>query len=317
MKLNSTKPLFFLLLLLSFLGLSFSVSKLEKYDKKRIIKCSDHIKNLRPYRSWTLSDTINETSGLIYWNNYLYTHNDDTDNALYQITTEGKIIKRIPLGTAKNNDWEDIAQDENYMYIGDVGNNATGVRTDLKILRIDKSTLFSAPKIDTIWFDYAERILPSHKATNSTDYDCEALIVYKDSIYLFTKEWNSMHTTIYSIPKKPGKYRASKKGSFAANGLITGADFIEIADMPFLVLSGYSQLLQPFIIMCTEFEQADFFGGCVYRIPIKLNFHQIEGIALTPEGHLFLSNEYFKKGIETPAKLHFFNLKELKSKKRH
>jgi hypothetical protein len=278
--------------------------------------CGKKNNSIKPARSWLLSDTLQETSGLIYWENYLYTHNDDTDNAIYQLDLTGKITKRIPLAKTKNTDWEDMAQDDHYMYIGDFGNNGTGQRKDLKILRITKASLFSSPKIDTILFDYPDRILPSMKETNATDFDCEAMVVYKDSIYLFTKEWLSFGTTVYALPAIPGNYRAVKKVTYLVDGLITGADMTKNENRNILLLCGYSKLLQPFIYLCYDFEQTHFFEGCVKKIAIKLNFHQIEGISLTPEGNVYMTNEYFKKGIQTPAKLHYFNLKEINKNER-
>jgi hypothetical protein len=277
--------------------------------------CHPYKKSIKPARSWQLSDTLVETSGLIYWENHLYTHNDDTDNALYQLSLNGRIIRRIPLGKTKNVDWEDLAQDKDFIYMGDFGNNSNGQRIDLKILRIEKSTLSTTPIIDTIWFDYENRSISSDKTPNATDFDCEAFVIVGDSMYLFTKEWISNQTTVYALPKIPGKYRAIKKSSHPVDGLITGADMVEIDHKNVLVLCGYSKLLQPFLFVCYNFDQTDFFGGCMQRMNIKLNFHQIEGIAISPLG-LYMSNEYFKKGFQTPAKLHFFNFQIGETSKR-
>ena len=57
----------------------------------------------------------------------------------------------------ENSDWEEISQDDGYIYLGDFGNN-TGDRTDLHILRVEKSSLKSGkPSIDTIWYTYSDQ----------------------------------------------------------------------------------------------------------------------------------------------------------------
>src|SRR5262245_58181650 len=66
-----------------------------------------------------LPASIRETSGLVFWNGMLWTHNDDGDTALYAIdTTDGHILRRVPIKGVVNNDWEDITQDDDYIYIG-------------------------------------------------------------------------------------------------------------------------------------------------------------------------------------------------------
>src|SRR6187431_619171 len=58
--------------------------------------CAYAAVSLTPTQLGILSDTIKETSGLIFWNGYLWTHNDDTDTTLYAIdTATGRIVKRI------------------------------------------------------------------------------------------------------------------------------------------------------------------------------------------------------------------------------
>jgi len=82
---------------------------------------------------FNLIESISETSGLIYYDNKLITHNDSGNAAeLYEINSvNGSITRTITISNATNIDWEDIAQDDTYIYIGDIGNNS-GSRTDLK-----------------------------------------------------------------------------------------------------------------------------------------------------------------------------------------
>lgn len=94
---------------------------------------------IKPEYSIKLSDSIHETSGLIAFDTLLWTHNDDHDKTIYGLDSLGKIRKKIVLDEVVNHDWEEISQDGTHIYIGDFGNNASGNRTDLHILKIEKN----------------------------------------------------------------------------------------------------------------------------------------------------------------------------------
>ncbi len=96
--------------------------------------------NLKPLTTLPLSSTLSETSGLIVWEDYVWTHNDNTDTILYGLDTlTAEVMDEHPLPGVENIDWEEISQDEQYIYVGDFGNNGSGNRTDLHILRVDKN----------------------------------------------------------------------------------------------------------------------------------------------------------------------------------
>ena len=89
-----------------------------------------------------LPETIMETSALIYWSGGLWTLNDSgNEPELYKFDTlTGQISQTIAISGAQNVDWEDLAQDETRIFIGDFGNNL-GNRTDLKIYVVEKSSI--------------------------------------------------------------------------------------------------------------------------------------------------------------------------------
>lgn len=240
-----------------------------------------------------------ETSGLTFWNNLLFTHNDNDDLKIYAIdTTNGSIINSYNLNGTANIDWEEISQDENYLYVGDFGNNSSGNRTNLKILRIEKSSILNNNlKIDTINFSYSNQTDFAATAANQTDFDCEAFIVTTDSIYLFTKQWNINQTSLYALSKIPGTYTAQFKNSYDVQGLVTGATLLE--NKKLLVLCGYTSLLQPFTILLYDYEANDFFSGNKRKINLNLAFHQVEGIATHNGLKYFISNEFFSKSVVT------------------
>src|SRR6056297_4303255 len=82
-----------------------------------------------------LNDAMSESSGLINIQGRFITHNDSGgESILYEIDTlSGEIARMVTVIGTENTDWEDLASDDTYIYIGDFGNNA-GNRTDLRIL---------------------------------------------------------------------------------------------------------------------------------------------------------------------------------------
>lgn len=270
--------------------------------------CRYNPATIEPLASLKLDGILAETSGLIFWENRLWTHNDNGDTKIYALDTlYGRIIQSYPLNGIKNTDWEEISQDEDYIFIGDIGNNS-GNRDDLKIYRSGKrSILNNSAVFDSLCFTYSDQedFTP---AANDSDFDCEAFVVSKDSIYLFTKEWVSNGTSVYSLPKTPGKYMAKPRSSFNVNGLITGAVFIEKERI--IVLTGYSERLQPFIYLLYDFNGSDFFGGNKRKIDLVLPYHQIESIATTNGIKYFVTNENFLLApiINTPQKIHMLDL---------
>ncbi|MCB0693351.1 MAG: T9SS C-terminal target domain-containing protein [Lewinellaceae bacterium] len=261
-----------------------------------------------PTLTWDLPSALNETSGLIRWDDLLWTHNDDTDTRLYGLDgSDGSISLECLLPGVSNQDWEDVDQDDTYVYIGDFGNNSSGNRQDLHILRVEKASLCSgSPTIDTIWFQYEDQSDFSTQASNTTDFDCEAMVVGTDSIYLITKQWTSLGTVVYALPKDPGNHDAEARGTFPVNGLITGATWVE--EKHLLVLCGYSSLLQPFVFLCYDYAGTDFFTGNKRRLDLALPFHQVEGITTTDGLTYALTNERFAQVLMIPPRLHALDL---------
>ena len=271
--------------------------------------CTYASTTVSPYYSNNLPTRLNGTSGLIYFDGKLYTHNDHTDKKLYQIdTTDGHILDSIVLTGIAHQDVEDCDQDSLYIYLGDHGNNNSGNRQNLHILRISKASLFSGtPAIDTIWFSYADQTDFSATSGNATDFDCEAFIATENSLYLFTKQWVSEGSVLYSLPKTPGTYTARRMSSWNVGGLITGATYNPRKKQ--VVLCGYSSLLQPFVVLLYDYTGNDFFSGNKRKISLGLPFHQVEGIALGDDYKYFLTNEYITKfGTTIDAQFHKLDL---------
>lgn len=241
-----------------------------------------------------LDETIKESSGLLYLEERIITHNDSGGAAiLYEITTAGTITRTVTITNATNVDWEDITADDTHIYIGDFGNNS-GSRTDLKIYCIAISEYLNTPD-DTvaaqiITYNYADQtdFTPNSFATN---FDAEALIAYEDNLYIFTKNWGNQKTNIYSLPKAPGDYSSSKIDELNVQGLITGASFNTLSNS--MVLSGYT-FSSPFIVTLQGFSAPLFSNGTYQRYELQVpagNSIQIEGITFFDSYHYYLSAE--------------------------
>jgi len=310
---KKTVVLFFLCITSAYAQISGCTDSFGKnYDPKATNNdgsCQYAITKIKPESSIIIIDSLIETSGLIAFNNLLWTHNDDHDTTLYGLNYNGKIQTKIKLEKVKNNDWEEISHDSTYIYIGDFGNNYKGNRTDLHILRIQKKSFLSnKPAIDTIAFSYSNQTDFSIQKENTTNFDCEAFVISPDSIYLFTKQWSQHKTSVYMLPKTPGTHIARLKETINVKGLITGATLL--ASKNEIVLCGYSKMLRPFLFLLNDYKKHNFSTGNKRKIMLSLPFHQIEGIA-TDDGKLFyLTNESIirKPIINTPQQMHSVNL---------
>ena len=120
-------------------------------------------------------------------------------------------VKTVKIENAKNTDWEELAEDETYIYIGDFGNNS-GKRKDLVIYRVNKIDLLGERDVtaDRIEFDFPEQI--DFTGSGQTNFDCEAMVSIGDSLFLFTKNHGNLKTNLYSLPKTPGDHSAKTTG---------------------------------------------------------------------------------------------------------
>lgn len=250
-----------------------------------------------------LASTVNETSGLIMINEKLITHNDSgNDPVLYEISTlDGSVTRAVFVQNATNVDWEDITTDDEFIYIGDFGNN-NGARTDLRIYILPIADFLNTPN-DTvvasfIEFNYADQT--DFTPTNfSTNYDAEALVSYNDKLYIFTKNWGDFHTSVYALNTFDANQTIEKIDSFDVSGLITGATFNNHSDE--LLLTGYT-ISEPFIVQCKNFTEHNFSLGDIERIALNkipgYSF-QIEAITNTSDGGFLISSEYSFGNVAT------------------
>ncbi len=268
-----------------------------------------------------LDPLMQGSSSLLFWDNGFWTFNDHNDSCLYHIdSTSANILETFCINGLRNDDVEEISQDSLYLYFGDVGNNS-GSRQDLQILRISKESILNQMiVIDTIRFFYEDQT-DFTANPQATDFDCEAFIVTDDSIYIFTKEWVSTQTTLYSLPKIPGTHVARRLETYDVHGLITGASYMP--EYQLIVLCGYDydpvnllSSLHPYIILLYDFQEDRFFSGNKRRLDFDFSSRaQVEAIATCNALDYYITNEQTSLSvmdyvIDIPPALQRLDLRE-------
>ena len=289
------------LLFAIFISLSFSAQ--QNYDWFKINK----------YRTAVLSDSINENSGLDFFNDRLFTINDSGNSSeIFEINRETGKIKNVFKNDLINKDWEAITSDSTNLYIGDFGNNV-GSRNDLVIYRIP----FDSPlvglninEIKPILFYYPEQKDFTPKNLNN-NFDAEAMIFLNGKIHVFTKEWASKSTTHYTVdPSITDNQAAQKIENFPTDFVVTDAAYFNQK----LYLVGYTKKAEVFLTVFNESEPGIFFQDKPkkYYLGSSLSIGQIEGIAVDEKG-IYISGEEFNLPIvKVKPYLYFIPAEKLK-----
>lgn len=250
-----------------------------------------------------LSEMVNETSGLANLNGEIWTHNDKGDDAiLYQVNTvNGNITRIVEIMNATNEDWEDITHDENYIYVGDIGNNY-GDRTDLKIFKVSRAALEVSDEVyaEIIHYSYSDQTSwePNH---NNNDFDCEALISYENNLYLFSKNWVDHQTRCYELSKQAGTHVAEYQSTFDIEYLVTGAEILQASNS--LVLIGYNTSGGSYTWIFEDFNGNDFFNGTNTKL-IWTSLTQIEGVCVANNNGVYVSTEKYSSFLDPTLYYH-------------
>ena len=254
--------------------------------------------NYTPTFVCNLSDTALESSGLIYINKTLWTHNDSGGKQeLYQIDTlTGFVKRRVKIKNTTNIDWEDLAQSATHVFIGNFGNNY-GNRTNLSIYRVSKIDLLNPANdsivADTIKYHYPDQTVFT-STLNANNYDCEAFIFINDSLHLFSKSWVTQNTKHYILPATIGNHTALLADSFNVDGLITAADINQTNGN--IVLLGYKKVgfnYNCFAWLLFNYTNRNFFKADKRRLELGVasNLGQTEGIVLKNDNTGYFSSE--------------------------
>ena len=245
-----------------------------------------------------LPKIINETSGLEFYNNNFITHNDSGgEPSLYVFNEMGEVIETIGLNKnpdfeIENNDWEDITNDNEYLFVADTGNNF-GNRDNLNIIRVSKGTDFMVDGIIEISYSDQESFFPRPKHK----YDAEAIIVIEDKIALFSKDRENLNTDLYLVDKNQnGSQILTSEVSYNVNTLITGGDYDE--DRNLLALVSYNSKGNQYLILFENFKLNNLENNTFKKFKIPLEQAQIEAVKIIDEKTFWVTSE--DEGVGSP-----------------
>ena len=233
-----------------------------------------------------LSKKLDETSGLEIIGDQLITINDSGNNPiLFYLDKKGNILNERRLDCCKNNDWESLAVDDEFIYIADMGNNFD-TRKNLSIIKIpiQKS---SNENVEVINFSYPEQ-KKFKRIYRRSEYDAEALISFEDKLLIFTKNKRKKITEIYSLPKNAGNYQAKKIGSLNTDSIVTGGDYDKATNT--LALTSTIKFDEYYVLIITDFslnnknQKID-----MYEIPIGKT--QVEAIKIIDPTTFWITSE--------------------------
>ncbi len=252
---------------------------------------------------------LQESSALVYHDGYFWTINDGGNApilyALHHPFSDTAIFRKkkdiiafqmtLPFN---NEDWEALAFDSLYCYIGDFGNNM-GTRQNLRIYRILLNDIFNQriTFVDTLQFEYENQTKFNARRLHS--FDCESMIILKNEIILFTKNWNNLKTNLYRLDKHKSNQKAHLVETWNPDFFVTDACCFENQ----VYLCGYNHWGNQFIYKCNWKK------GLTQKLNIKPA--QIEGISVfknkkTGELEMYLSTE---KRKSQPAGIFKMNIK--------
>jgi hypothetical protein len=268
-----------------------------------------------PFYQVELDADLTEASGLQFVGQHLYTINDGGNAAeIYEIDQyHGQVIRRIRVTNASNIDWEDLASDSQFLYIGDFGNNL-GNRTDLRVLRISLNELETKNDVqaEVIHFSY-DRQSGSPSAGEDHRFDCEAMVYHGGQLLLFTKPTNAQGSDVYILDPKPGTQVARYAGTFETEGWITGAEVTRNGKN--LVFIGYENAgatSQAFIGVIKNPQLPAISGNPMKTIRLgAVAFNsQTEGIAIDADYRVKIAGEQINQGgLTVPQRLSELDLK--------
>jgi len=276
-----------------------------------------------PVKVDPMNNVLLESSGLQWANNGLWSFNDGGGiPAIYRIDTiTSTLLQTVTLAGAANIDWEDIAFDGTFFYIGDFGNNAKGSRNDLKIYKFpisaipdyttNPSVTIAAGSYEVINFIYADQQQPPvDTLANTTRFDCEAMIVDGGKIHLFSKNWKDVVSTHYVINGiAAGNYTATPVETLATGYLVTAADKAPGENV--VALLGYQAagVYPHFMHILSDYNAGLYFSGNKRKINTTNVFTmgQAEGLTFRNATYGYISNEAVA-ALSIPQRLRYFNI---------
>lgn len=263
----------------------------------------------------SLPSACNETSGLLFVNDTIFSINDSGNQPKIQAINpvNGQLLAEWQFSNAQNTDWEALTLSDSLIYIGDIGNNM-GNRSTYNIFSFSRQLL--TPQSNTI--NVEKHIFKlvnqpaGNLAPNAHDYDAEAMIYWQDSLHILSKNWQNLWTRHYVLPTNwQDTLVVQPRDSFYVNGLVTDAVFDATTNEALLL--GYKKettgLYTSFMYRLTGIDQG-LFAGNFQRIELgsTLTLAQTEGICVSGPQAGYISGEQILSVITIAPKLHAFDL---------
>lgn len=238
----------------------------------------------------SLTDDLKEISGLeLYRDSIFFAINDGGNkNEIFLLSKNLQLIKKVEVKDVINNDWEALAIDDAYLYIGDIGNNSNK-RKNLQIHRIPIHRILEKSKViaETMEIEYAEQTSFPPKESQLY-FDAEAMISREGKLWIFTKNRTKPFdgkSLIYSFEFIPNVKKKISKTSELVTGTkgwlmnsVTGAT----STKEYLYLLSYSQI-----------NRYKWNGNSLKKIDFKSfpGYAQMEAISISSSGEIFIANE--------------------------
>ncbi|MFM7005799.1 MAG: hypothetical protein ACKOWX_00965 [Flavobacteriales bacterium] len=277
--------------------------------------------NISPQFVANLGPANNETSGLVYHHDTLFSINDSGNApAIFAIDpVTGNTMQTWAFLNAQNLDWEALTASSSKVFIGDIGNNM-GNRQFFDIYQVDFVEMSLTDTLPTSkqTFYYPDQPI-GPLPMNGHNFDAEAMAWKNDSLHIFSKNWVNLWTKHYVLPAIwQDTIAATLVDSFQVNGLITDAAYDSANNQIFLL--GYQQqasgLYNTFMWMFWDFQN-EIFNGTRRRLELgsTLSLAQTEGICITGAYKGLISGEQINTVITIPPKIHSWDVAQLMSAK--
>jgi hypothetical protein len=254
-----------------------------------------------------LAPELNESSGLLVFSDstWLTINDSGNDAVIFEVNGTGRVVSATTFANAQNFDWEELQFDQlGNIYVGDIGNNNQS-RNGLTLYKFHRDQIGKSDVVvEEIDFYYPEQLRFPPKRSER-NFDAEAFLVQRDSIFIFTKDWSKPFngiSKIYYVPNKPGRHAATLLRTFQTNNIspyrdaITGVcwlgkDILILAYGAIYHIKDVNQLLHT-----TNFVQSKKY--------IFKKMKQFEAIATSADGKIYITTE--KHRILGRAKLYLW-----------
>lgn len=248
---------------------------------------SQDINILNVHSTLNISPLLSEISGMCFHDNDIYAINDGGNGPyIFRLDPEtGKLKEKFRFYNISNKDWEELSVYDDRLYIGDLGNN-TGTRKDLVIYGVKIDSLNERmPHIQTTGVEYLMQT-DFKGGLHNHEWDCEAMVVNRDGIVCFTKNWNDLITKMYLVEIGENNILIPVD-SFDTGFLVTGAYYQSPENS--LYLCGYYNF-ETYLLHFKNADNVKFSEDYVKYIIPELKYTQVESIFVRGN-YIYLASE--------------------------